>query len=104
MVRTKFVNPFKSHDISEFPGVLQPLENTPPRASVPAPQEPIAPISERRMSEKSDKGDKPNSLRRPDSDASSGVVNHGMTLEVLKAEILADVAASDTDTPYDRKL
>lgn len=52
-------------------------------------------------SEKSEKpGDAP---RRPDSDASSGVVNHGMTVEDLKAEILADVAASDTDTPYDRK-
>jgi hypothetical protein len=26
-----------------------------------------------------------------------------MTVETLKAEIIADVAASDTDTPYDRK-
>jgi len=30
-------------------------------------------------------------------------VNHGMTLEALKAEIVEDVAANDTDTPYDRK-
>jgi hypothetical protein len=27
-----------------------------------------------------------------------------MTLEVLKAEIVADVAASDTDMPYDREV
>jgi hypothetical protein len=26
-----------------------------------------------------------------------------LTKELLKAEIIADVAASDTDTPYDRK-
>lgn len=39
-----------------------------------------------------------------DSNASSGVVNHRMTLEVLKAEIAADVAAPDTNTPYDREI
>jgi hypothetical protein len=101
MVRTIFVNPFKNHDVSEFPGVLQPLDEAPHRASVSAPRTSIAPpTSERRMSEKSEKDDVP---RRPISDASSGVVNHGMTVETLKAEILADVAASDTDTPYDRK-
>jgi hypothetical protein len=49
------------------------------------------------------KGDKLDDAHgRPDSDASSGVVNHGMTVEALKAEIIADLAAADTDTPYDR--
>jgi len=96
------VNPFKKHDVSEFPGVLQPLNEAPHRASVSAPRTSIAPpASERRMSEKSNKTE--DAPRRPDSDASSGVVNHGMTVETLKAEIIADVAASDTDTPYDRK-
>jgi hypothetical protein len=106
MPRTIFVNPFKSHDVSEFPGVLQPLDEAPHRASVSADQRTsIAPnTSERRQSEKTEKDDKPDdTLRRPDSNASSGIVNNGMTKESLKAEIIADVAASDTDTPYDRK-
>lgn len=96
-----FVNPFKSHDVEEFPGVHQPLETAPHRASsVSANQRAsIAPT------ERTEKDDKPedDTLRRPDSSASSGVVNHGMTRETLKAEILADVAANDLDTPYDRK-
>ncbi|KAH6526247.1 hypothetical protein HBI81_125860 [Parastagonospora nodorum] len=100
MPRTIFVNPFKSHDVSEFPDVLRPLDQIPMRAaSISAEQRPsIAPTEK---TEKDDKAD--NDLRRPDSNASSGIVNHGMTVEALKAEILADVAASDTDTPYDRK-
>jgi hypothetical protein len=100
-----FVNPFKSHDVSEFPGVLQPLSQAPHHASDPADQRAsLAPTaSDRRQSEKTEKDDKPDdALRRPDSSASSGIVNHGMTVEALKAEIIADVAASDTDTPYDR--
>jgi hypothetical protein len=96
-----FVNPFKKHDVDEFPGVLQPLEAAPHRASTTSPKQcgSLAPT------EKTDKDDKPeeDTLRRPDSSASSGIVNHGMSRETLKAEILADVAANDTDTPYDRK-
>jgi hypothetical protein len=100
-----FVNPFKSHDVSEFPGVLQPLDQTPNRASPADHRASTAPTaSDRGEIEKSEKEDKAGEpLRRPDSNASSGIVNHGMTVEALKAEILADVAASDTDTPYDRK-
>jgi hypothetical protein len=106
MPRTIFVNPFKSHDVSEFPDVLRPLDEAPIRASAPKGQRPsIAPTaSDRSNSEKTGKEDKPeNELRRPDSNASSGIVNHGMTVEALKAEIIADVAAADTDTPYDRR-
>jgi hypothetical protein len=96
MPRTMFINPFKKHDVSEFPGVLQPLDRAPNRASVSAdPRTSTAPT------EKDDKQDE--TLRRPDSNASSGIVNHGLTKESLKADIIADVAASDTDTPYDRK-
>jgi hypothetical protein len=101
-----FVNPFKSHDVSEFPGVLQPLDQTPHRASLATDHRTsTAPTSsDRRQNEKTDKEENPDEpLRRPDSNASSGIVNHGMTVEALKAEILADVAASDTDTPYDSK-
>jgi hypothetical protein len=98
MVRTVFVNPFKSHDVSEFPGVLRPLDEASHRASVSVPTRTARPASL-----KSEKDDKPDVPTRPDSDASSGIVNHGMTLEALKAEIIADVAASDTDTPYDRR-
>jgi hypothetical protein len=97
MPRTIFVNPFKKHDVSEFPGILQPLERTPHRAS-------SVPADPRTSTAPTEKDDKPDdALRRPDSNASSGIVNHGLTKELLKAEIIADVAASDTDTPYDRK-
>jgi hypothetical protein len=100
-----FVNPFKSHDVSEFPGVLQPLDQTPNRAFPADHRASTAPTtSDRGEIEKSEKEGKTGEpLQRPDSNASSGIVNHGMTVEALKAEILADVAASDTDTPYDRK-
>jgi hypothetical protein len=103
MPRTIFVNPFKSHDVSEFPGVLQPLDQAPQRASIATTQRASIATTER---EKTDKDEEPKDdmLRRPDSNASSGIVNHGMTVEALKAEIIADVAASDTDTPYDRKV
>lgn len=109
MPRTIFVNPFKTHDVSEFPGVLQPLEDAPRRAPTAThPRASLAPrTSDRRGSEKLEEEDgKPSDEvpRRPDSDASSGVVNHGMTIEALRAEIIADLAASDSDTPYDRRL
>jgi hypothetical protein len=94
-----FVNPFKSHHVDEFPGVHVPLDDSTHRSSV-ASTHPRASLS---TSEKATKDDEPgDALRRPDSNASSGVVNHGMTIAALKAEIEADVAASDTDTPYDR--
>ncbi|KAI5377699.1 hypothetical protein J4E82_003442 [Alternaria postmessia] len=98
MVRTMFVNPFKAHHVDEFPGVHVPLDDSTHRASV-ASTHPRASLGN---SEKA-KEDEPNDLRRPESNASSGVVNHGMTVAALKAEIEADVAASDQDTPYDRK-
>jgi len=102
MPRTLFVNPFKSHDVSEFPGVLQPLDQAPQRGSIATDQRASIAASEREKIEK-DAEPKDDALRRPDSNASSGIVNHGMTVETLKAEIIADVAASETDTPYDRK-
>lgn len=80
--------------MSEFPGVLVPLDESTHRASVSSavPNE-----TDKAKTE----GDEP---MRPASDAGSGVVNHGMTKESLKQEIIADVAAADQDTPYDRRL
>jgi MFS family permease len=95
-----FVNPFKAHHVDEFPGVHVPLDDSTHRASVTS----TNPRASLATSEKASKDDEPgDALKRPDSNASSGVVNHGMTIAALKAEIEADVAASDTDTPYDRK-
>jgi hypothetical protein len=87
-----FINPFKRHDVSEFPDVLVPLDESTHRGSVSSttPHE----------SEKANK-DAPQPTQ-PSSDAGSGIVNHGMTVESLKQEIIADVAAADQDTPYDR--
>jgi hypothetical protein len=89
-----FVNPFKKHDVSEFPEVLVPLEQA-PRTSNASHQ----PENEKTKKDNESHSDEP---MRLNSDASSGIVNNGMTIDSLKAEILADVAASDTDTPYDR--
>ncbi|KAH7357667.1 major facilitator superfamily domain-containing protein [Pyrenochaeta sp. MPI-SDFR-AT-0127] len=104
MPRTKFVNPFKSHDIAEFPGVLIPLDQATHFDSQSSHHDAPFATLDRRESDKTTTNEKPEGFpTRPNSDASSGVVNHGMTLAALKAEIEADVAASDADTPYDRK-
>jgi hypothetical protein len=91
-----FINPFKKHTVDEFPGVHVPLEE-------PVPSGPNVPDHQSNSPTLSEKDAKDDKSARPESDASSGVVNHGMTLAALKAEIEADVAASGTDTPYDRK-
>ncbi|OAL47177.1 MFS general substrate transporter [Pyrenochaeta sp. DS3sAY3a] len=103
MPRTMFINPFKSHDVSEFPGVLVPLDEA-THTSISSHQRTSIATSDRRESDQATKEEKPESTPiRPESDASSGIVNHGLTIEALKAEIEADVAASDTATAYDRK-
>lgn len=97
-----FVNPFKFHHVDEFPGVLVPLDETTHRSSIDHQRASLATIDPR-DSEKDDKDKDPSdTLKRPNSNASSGVVNHGMTVAALKADIDADVAASDSNTPYDR--
>lgn len=95
MPRTVFINPFKKHTVDEFPGVHVPLEE-----SVPSSHN--APDRQSNSPAPSEKDATDNKSARPESDASSGVVNHGLTLAALKADIEADVAASGTDTPYDR--
>ena len=84
MPRTMFVNPFKKHDVSEFPGVLVPLDEDTHRASI------SVPVHNESDKEKAKSEDGHPS--RPPSDAGSGIVNHGMTKEKLKQEIIADVA------------
>lgn len=107
MVRTMFVNPFKKHHVDDFPGVLVPLDASTHRSSIapePNPRASLARSDDHDQEKDTKKEDDPaNPIGRSDSNASSGVVNHGMTVAALKAEIEADVAASDTDTPYDRK-
>ncbi|EON67211.1 hypothetical protein W97_06464 [Coniosporium apollinis CBS 100218] len=74
-----FVNPFKKHDISEFPGVLVPLSQAPHRPSI--------------VSVPDAKGE--------DDKASSFSGN--LTLEGLKAEVENDIAAGGFNSAYDRK-
>lgn len=88
-----FVNPFKRHDVSEFPGVLVPLDESTHRASISS--------AHKETDKAKTESDEP---MQPASDAGSGIVNHGMTMESLKQEIIADVAAADQDSPYDRRL
>ena len=90
-----FTNPFKKHDVSEFPGVLVPLEQSHHHNSNPS-----QPITSEKAKKDDDSSN--NEPMRLDSDASSGIVNDGMTIDSLKAEILAEVAASEADTPYER--
>jgi hypothetical protein len=97
-----FMNPFKKHDGSEFPGVLVPLQQSVRPASATSVVHGIPASSPMHKDEKADKEEK------ADSDSASGVtgsVPGGFTIEQLKAEIEADMAASGSpDTAYDRML
>lgn len=73
-----FVNPFKKHDISEFPGVLMPLSQAPHRAS-------FASVPD---------------AKSEDNKAPSFSGN--LILESLKAEIEHDIAAGDFNSAYGR--
>lgn len=98
-----FINPFKRHHIDEFPGVLVPLADPTHRSSVNNPRASNATTHHPDNEKEHKDRDPSDTLTRPGSNASSTVVNSGMTVEALKAEVEAEVAASDTDTPYDRK-
>lgn len=87
MTLSKFMNPFATHDVSDFPGVHVPLAN-----------------ARRDLFTAPDKEDeKPEDS--PSDDASSQASQQAgvLTLESLKAEIDAEVAMSGHDTAYDRK-
>ena len=77
------LNPFAKHDVSEFPGVLIPLDQAHHRASV---------IS-------ANKKEVDASLARDAPSSYEG----GITLDELRVEVESDVAASGHDSAYDRK-
>jgi hypothetical protein len=87
------LNPFKKHDVSEFPGVLVPLDQAPHRAS-------IAATRNETLDEKSLHKDEDSFSGSPSTHTDTTV---GLTLEQLRAEIDEDVAAGDIQTAYDRK-
>lgn len=82
-----FFNPFKKYDVSEFPGVLVPLQKAAHRTSISA---------QRRGSITSGK------IEKDENSFSSGVTQ-GLTIEALKAEVEADLSASGLNSSYDRK-
>lgn len=90
-----FTNPFKKHDVSEFEGVLVPLQQAAHRNSV-ATQRRTSITSQ--ISRKSEKASE-----KADSNYDSSVTV-GLTIESLKAEIEADLAAGESHTSYDRRL
>lgn len=77
-----FTNPFKKHDVSEYPNVVIPLAQAQRRNSTTS-------------KEKND-----DSSRASSDGVQSG---SGRTLEDLRAEIDSDLAAGGHDTAYDRK-
>ena len=82
-----FLNPFAKHDVSEFEGVYKPFEEAQRHPSVVA-------ANEERFSVKDDV--------EKHSKSSSDTPYTANTLEALKAEIDADIAASGHDSIYDR--
>lgn len=101
------LNPFKKHDVSEFPGVLVPLEQAPCSNSIASRRD----GSPSTATPHGEKGETDGKSTRKDSDLHSGTpsiaagaTTVGLTLEQLRAEIDADIAAGDTQTAYDRKF
>ena len=87
-----FLNPFKKHDVSDFPDVYVPLEGAQRNPSV------VAENAKKLGAMLDDlptynKGDDENGLPGPNANA----------IELLRAEIDLDVAASGHDSAYDRK-
>jgi hypothetical protein len=79
-----FTNPFKKHDVSEFPNVVIPLAQ-----------------AQRVNSLDSDKEKNDDSSRSSGDGVQSG---SGMTIEALRAIVDSDVAAGGHDTAYDREF
>lgn len=90
MTFAKFMNPFATHDVSEFPGVHVPLaRSTQGPSTAPG--------------EENEKDEKPEDSPSDDSSSQASQQAGVLTLESLKAEIDAEVALSGHDTAYDRK-
>ena len=87
-----FLNPFKKHDVSDFPDVYVPLEGAQRNPSVVADNEKKleALIAD---GPAGDQGDDIKGVPGPNADA----------IELLRTEIDLDIAASGHDSSYDRK-
>ncbi|KAL1620963.1 putative sugar transporter [Diplodia seriata] len=82
-----FINPFHKHDVSEFEGVLIPLAGAPHRnASVVS-----------KTAAHDDAG------KEKEESTGSSEWSGGLTLDSLRAEVDADLAAGGVNTAYDRK-
>lgn len=99
-----FLNPFKKHDLDDFPDAFVPLERARHRSSIVS--------NNRRLSliqSSAPPADHDEKSSRKDSDARSGTASVqpgytvGLTVDSLRAEIEGDLAAADSKSAYDRK-
>lgn len=98
-----FVNPFKKHDVSEFPGVLVPLEQAAHRNSIAGGGGTRrASVASSALSRKNSEGKNDNDNEKHDDSDSGDDVTVGLTVEALRAEIESDLAASELNSSYDR--
>ncbi|KZF24278.1 MFS general substrate transporter [Xylona heveae TC161] len=90
-----FVNPFRKHDVSDFPGVLVPLRDAHRhRSVVTAGDEKLDGI---------DGKTSPNGANDEEQPHRNSETYSPYTIEGLRAEIAHEVAASGHDSVYDRK-
>ncbi|KAI9719305.1 MAG: hypothetical protein M1812_003635 [Candelaria pacifica] len=87
-----FMNPFAKHDVSDFPGVLIPLQQADRHASV------VTAFDEKMKLEGGADSPTVDSEGKPGLDANYSPT----TLEGLRVEIDEDIGASGHDTAYDR--
>lgn len=81
-----FINPFKKHDVSEFSGVLVPLEQAPPR--------------KRSLTTRAESDTE--KIENYDESKEHEQSSAPFTLEILKREIEEDLSAGGLDSAYDR--
>lgn len=86
-----FVNPFKKHDVKDFPGILVSLQDAPRHPSVLRGYEERAGGRNSTFDPDAEKGQSP-----------SRDENSPYTIEGLKLEVEEDLAAAAHDTTYDR--
>lgn len=87
----RFLNPFKKYDLEDFSSVVVPLKDAPRHPSVVA-------ENNRRLSLASTVGN-----REGTTEKTVGKISGDLTVESLREEVDADIAASGHDSAYDRK-
>lgn len=85
----RFLNPFKKYDLDDFSGVVVPLNVAPRHPSVVT-------ENNRRLSTASTVETGEGVIEKPDTEG-------GLTISALRAEVDADIAASEHNSAYDRK-